>query len=123
MNKRIVIIGAGQAGGTAAAQLRQQGYEGEVVLIGNEQVPPYQRPPLSKAWLKGEAAATDLYMKPESFYADKQIDLRLGRSAEAIDTSTMTVRLDDETEVKFDHLVLACGARARALPNVDASVK
>lgn len=123
MNKRIVIIGAGQAGGTAAAQLRQQGYEGEVVLIGNEQVPPYQRPPLSKAWLKGEAAATDLYMKPESFYADKQIDLRLGRSAEAIDTSTMTVRLDGETEVKFDHLVLACGARARALPNVDASVK
>ena len=74
--ERIVILGAGHAGGTAAALLRQYGYEGAITLVGEEPIPPYQRPPLSKAWLKGEANADDLTLKPVEFYGEHQIDFR-----------------------------------------------
>ncbi len=66
----MVIVGAGHAGGTVAALLRQYGFEGPIRLIGEEPIPPYQRPPLSKAWLKGEADADSLALKPTSFYAE-----------------------------------------------------
>ena len=72
----VVILGAGHAGGTAAALLRQYGYEGPVTLVGEEPIPPYQRPPLSKAWLKGEADADSLALKPLEFYAENGIDFR-----------------------------------------------
>ncbi|MGI9169937.1 MAG: FAD-dependent oxidoreductase, partial [Caulobacteraceae bacterium] len=74
----VVIVGAGHAGGTAAALLRQYGYAGPVTLIGEEPLAPYQRPPLSKAWLKGEADADALSLKPEGFYAGAGIGLVLG---------------------------------------------
>ena len=74
----VVIIGAGHAGGTAAALLRQYGYEPPITLIGDEPIAPYQRPPLSKAWLKGEADADSLALKPESFYGEAGIEL-IGR--------------------------------------------
>src|SRR5215472_14844347 len=72
----VVILGAGHAGGTAAALLRQYGHEGPITLVGEEPLPPYQRPPLSKAWLKGEANAEDLELKAPEFYPEHAIDFR-----------------------------------------------
>src|SRR6185436_16564844 len=93
-NARVVIVGAGHAGGTAAAVLRQYGFEGPITLIGDEPIAPYQRPPLSKAWLKGEADAEALELKPESFYAEAGIDLRLNVRVASIDRSNKTVALE-----------------------------
>jgi 3-phenylpropionate/trans-cinnamate dioxygenase ferredoxin reductase subunit len=111
----VVIIGAGHAGGTAAALLRQYGFAGHVTLVGDEPIPPYQRPPLSKAWLKGEADADALTLKPESFYAEHDIDLRMNVCATAIDRKARTVALDDGKTVAYDILIIATGARARTL--------
>jgi 3-phenylpropionate/trans-cinnamate dioxygenase ferredoxin reductase subunit len=111
----VVIVGGGHAGGTAAALLRQYGYGGPITLIGEEPIAPYQRPPLSKAWLKGEADADSLALKPVSFYAEHDIDLRLGVCATAIDRGAKTVALSGGGCVPYDILVLATGARARKL--------
>ena len=83
----MVILGAGHAGGTAAALLRQYGHEGPITLIGEEPLPPYQRPPLSKAWLKGEADADSLALKPVEFYAEHGIDFRPSVRAVALRAS------------------------------------
>ena len=114
--ERIVILGAGHAGGTAAALLRQWGHEGPITLLGEEPLVPYQRPPLSKAWLKGEAGAEDLELKPESFYPEHDIALRLSVRAIAIDRKAKTVELEDGERLPYDLLILAMGARARKLP-------
>jgi 3-phenylpropionate/trans-cinnamate dioxygenase ferredoxin reductase subunit len=81
LDSHVVIVGAGHAGGTAAALLRQYGHTGQITLIGDEPIPPYQRPPLSKAWLKGEADADALALKPLEFYAENNIDFRPGVTA------------------------------------------
>ena len=81
---KLLIIGAGHAGGSVAALLKQYGFEGSIVLAGEETAPPYQRPPLSKAWLKGEAELETLLLRPESFYAEQGIDLRTGVTAVAV---------------------------------------
>lgn len=112
---RIVIIGAGHAGGTAAALLRQYGHEGPILLAGAERAPPYQRPPLSKAWLKGEADLEDLLLRPESFYVEKDIELRTGVTATAIDRAAKTVTFADGTIEPYDTLILALGSTARRL--------
>lgn len=112
----VVIVGAGHAGGTAAALLRQYGFEGPITIIGDEPIPPYQRPPLSKAWLKGEADADSLALKPLEFYAENGIDFRASVSATAINRGARTVALSDGSTVSYDHLILATGARAIALP-------
>jgi 3-phenylpropionate/trans-cinnamate dioxygenase ferredoxin reductase component len=112
----VVIIGAGHAGGTAAALLRQWGHAGPVTLVGEEPIAPYQRPPLSKAWLKGEAGEDDLILKPVSFYAEHDIALRLGVRAVALDRQTRTVTLSDGDDLPYDILIIATGARARKLP-------
>jgi 3-phenylpropionate/trans-cinnamate dioxygenase ferredoxin reductase subunit len=90
-NACVVIVGAGHAGGSAAAFLRQYGHEGRIVLIGDEPLLPYQRPPLSKAWLKGEADAESLSLKPAEWYADNGVSLRLEGVAERINRSEKTV--------------------------------
>ncbi|HKT54233.1 MAG TPA: FAD-dependent oxidoreductase, partial [Caulobacteraceae bacterium] len=113
---KVVIVGAGHAGGTAAASLRQQGFEGPIVLIGDEPLPPYQRPPLSKAWLKGEADEEALILKPATFYAEHDIDLRLGVRASQIDRAGRSVEIEGGGKLDFDHLILATGARPRRLP-------
>lgn len=117
----IVIAGAGHAGGAAAAALRQFGWKGGITLVGEEPVLPYQRPPLSKAWLKGEATAESLALRPERFYAQQNIDVRLSTSVAAIDRAARQVRLADGTAVPYARLILALGARARrlSLPGFD----
>ena len=112
----VVIVGAGHAGGSAAALLRQYGWAGRITLIGAEPVPPYQRPPLSKTWLNGGATFADLALRPDAFYAANDITLRLGTTVTAIDRVARTVRLQDGESVPYDHLILATGARNRALP-------
>jgi 3-phenylpropionate/trans-cinnamate dioxygenase ferredoxin reductase component len=112
----IVIAGAGHAGGAAAAMLRQLGWQGAITLIGEEPIPPYQRPPLSKAWLKGEATAESLALRPASFYSTATIDMRLATQVTGIDRAAKTVALSDGTTVAYDYLILALGARARRLP-------
>ena len=118
---KVVIIGAGHAGGTAAALLRQYGFEGQIVLAGSEAVPPYQRPPLSKAWLKGHAERDDLLLRPDSFYVEQDIDLQLGVTATAIDRAGRSVAFSDGTTETYDALILATGSVARklAIPGAD----
>lgn len=116
VTEAIVIIGGGHAGGSAAAFLRQYGYKGPLVLVGSEPLLPYQRPPLSKAWLKGEATAESLALRPAKFYAAQNIETRLGVTAEALDTAAHTVRLSDGSTLGYAKLVLALGSRARPLP-------
>jgi 3-phenylpropionate/trans-cinnamate dioxygenase ferredoxin reductase subunit len=111
----IVIIGGGHAGGSAAAFLRQYGWAGRITLIGAEPVLPYHRPPLSKAWLKGEADAASLALRPDKFYADSRIDLRLNTVATRIGRAAKTVELADGESIAYDHLILALGARPRRL--------
>ncbi|HEV7229588.1 NAD(P)/FAD-dependent oxidoreductase [Brevundimonas sp.] len=112
---KVLIVGAGHAGGSAAAFLRQYGFEGEIVLAGAEPVAPYQRPPLSKAWLKGEAGEEALLLRADDFYAEQSIDLRRGAVATAIDRAEKTVAFADGTTEAYDHLILALGAEARRL--------
>ncbi len=118
---RVVIIGAGHAGGTVAALLRQYGHEGPIVLAGEEPAAPYQRPPLSKAWLKGDADLEALLLRPESFYAEHGIELRTGVTATAIDAAARTVSFADGTVESYDALILATGSTARrlAIPGAD----
>ena len=112
----VVIVGAGHAGGTAAALLRQYGYEAPITIVGDEPVAPYQRPPLSKAWLKGETDAEALMLRPLTFYAAHKIELILDVKVTAIHRAAKTVALDDGRTIAYDQLILALGSRARPLP-------
>jgi 3-phenylpropionate/trans-cinnamate dioxygenase ferredoxin reductase subunit len=114
-SRHIVIAGAGHAGGSVAAMLRQLGWQGAITLIGNEPIPPYQRPPLSKAWLTGEANAESLALRPAKFYPDATIDLRLATHVTTIDRAAHTVTLSDAQILPYDYLILATGARPRRL--------
>jgi 3-phenylpropionate/trans-cinnamate dioxygenase ferredoxin reductase subunit len=123
LNSHVVIIGAGHAGGTLAALLRQYGHTGPITLVGDEPIPPYQRPPLSKAWLKGEADAESLALKPLEFYADNNITFLPNVRAVKLERSARKVKLSDGQELSYDDLVLATGARAIALPIPGADLK
>ena len=112
----VVIVGAGQAGASLAAKLRTEGFTGDITLIGAEKVPPYQRPPLSKAYLLGEMAEERLYLRPAEFYADHNIALRLDTRVTGIDRAAQTIRLSDDTTLAYDELVLTTGAHPRTLP-------
>ena len=116
LGANVVILGAGHAGGTAAALLRQYGHTGPISLIGDEPLAPYQRPPLSKAWLKGEADADSLALKPLEFYAEHQIDFRPNLRAVKLRRSDKVVELSDGSTLTYDILILATGARAIKLP-------
>ena len=111
----IVVVGAGQAGAATAARLRSAGYTGALTLIGEEHVPPYQRPPLSKAYLKGEMALERLFLRPESWYRDNAIELRLDTRADAIDIADKVVVAGGK-EIEYNELVLATGSVPRRLP-------
>ncbi|PWE32644.1 pyridine nucleotide-disulfide oxidoreductase [Maritimibacter sp. 55A14] len=111
-----VVVGAGQAGASLVAKLRSEGFTGEITLIGAEDVPPYQRPPLSKKYLLGEMELERLYLRPRAFYDDQNIALRLGRTVTAIDPAAKTVALDGET-IGYDQLALTTGSHPRRLPD------
>ena len=115
MTDRVLVIGAGHAGGSAAAYLRQYGYVGDITLVGDEPHAPYQRPPLSKAWLTGEADSESLLVRPESFDTQEKITLKRGLRAERINRAGKTVTFDDGSLLPYDTLILATGARARTL--------
>jgi 3-phenylpropionate/trans-cinnamate dioxygenase ferredoxin reductase subunit len=115
-SRHILILGAGHAGGVAAATLRQAGFAGKVTLLGSELRPPYERPPLSKEVLAGTAPAEKTYLRPLAFYAEAGISLRLGETASAIDRKTQRVTLSSGETVPYDALLLTLGARARRLP-------
>jgi 3-phenylpropionate/trans-cinnamate dioxygenase ferredoxin reductase subunit len=113
---QIVIIGAGQAAAQAVATLASEGYAGSLTVLGDEVYPPYQRPPLSKAYMAGDFARERLFLKPDSFYAESRCELRLGVSAKAVDRGKRMVALADGSTVAYDRLLFATGARVRPLP-------
>ncbi len=113
--RHIVVVGAGQAGASLVAKLRGSGFDGQVTLIGAEAHPPYQRPPLSKAYLLGEMARERLYLRPEAYYAGQQIELRLNTRVRSIDRAARKLVLPDG-EVSYDMLALTTGAVVNRLP-------
>ena len=111
----IVVIGAGQAGASLVAKLRNAGFDGDVTLVGAESAPPYQRPPLSKAYLLGDIELERLYLRPENFYADQNIALRLNTRVNAIDVQAKEVVIGDE-RIAYDQLAITTGSTPRYLP-------
>ncbi|MFO1209268.1 MAG: FAD-dependent oxidoreductase [Amaricoccus sp.] len=111
----IAIVGAGQAGASLAAKLRALGHDGRITMFGAEPVPPYQRPPLSKGYLLGEMDLTRLFLRPERFYREHDIALRLGAAVDAVDAAGRTVSIGGEA-VPYDMLALTTGSVPRRLP-------
>lgn len=116
---RLVLIGAGQTSASAARALRREGFEGEVVILGEEPHPPYQRPPLSKEYLQGAAPLSDVWSVDPAWYDENKVELRLGVEAKEIDRGSRDVILDDGSRIQGDAVLIATGGRARRLPDVE----
>ncbi len=110
-----VIVGANLAGGRAAQALRQEGFDGRLILIGAEPDPPYERPPLSKEYLRGEEPRQKLFLVEPSFYQDNDVELRLGVRARRLDVRERQVELETGEHIPFDVLLIATGGRVRRL--------
>jgi 3-phenylpropionate/trans-cinnamate dioxygenase ferredoxin reductase subunit len=110
-----IIVGASLAGAKAAETLRAEGFDGRVVLIGSETERPYERPPLSKEYLRGEAGRERIYVHDPDFYAEQGIELRLGTTAVSLDATANELRLDDGEALRYDRLLLTTGAEPRRL--------
>ncbi len=121
MAKAFVIVGASLAGATAAITLREEGADGPVILIGAEREPPYERPPLSKAYLRGDLPFDKALVRPAAFYAEHGIETMLGTRVTRIDPSGRIVELEDHRRVSFDTLLIATGGRNRpvSIPGSD----
>lgn len=113
---RVVIIGGGQAGQAFADRLHQLDESASIVLVGDESMLPYQRPPLSKAFLKDGISEEKLLLRPSAWYSSRSVDCRLGRRAVAIDRTASQVELDDGSRLDYDRLALCTGATPRRLP-------
>lgn len=113
--RTMVIVGGSLAGATAAATLREEGFDGRVVLVGAERLPPYERPALSKQVLRGEAPLEDQYVRPEQWYDDNEIDARFGTRAVQLDATARAVVLAGGERVAYDALLVATGSRNRKL--------
>ncbi len=116
MTDPILIVGAGQAGIKAAETLRQKGYDGDLVLFGDEAFLPYQRPPLSKAYLKGEMDEERLFLRPEAYFETASVELRTRTSVASIDPAARSIALSNGTRMPYSSLLLATGTRARQIP-------
>jgi 3-phenylpropionate/trans-cinnamate dioxygenase ferredoxin reductase component len=114
--RTFIILGASLAGAKAAEELRERGFDGKVVLVGSEVERPYERPPLTKDYLRGESEREKAYVHPESFYDEHDIELLSGVTATAIHPGSSTVVLDDGRELPFDRLLLTTGAQPREIP-------
>ncbi|WP_405240755.1 NAD(P)/FAD-dependent oxidoreductase [Lentisalinibacter orientalis] len=119
----VVVIGGGQAGAQAIYSLRQYGYEGAIRLIGDEAVLPYQRPPLSKAYMKGDLGQERLFFRQAKWYAENQVEMLLSETASVIDKAKKVVRCDSGAQISYDALVIATGARPRELSVQGADLK
>ncbi|MDG3013207.1 NAD(P)/FAD-dependent oxidoreductase [Speluncibacter jeojiensis] len=122
-NSTFVIIGGGLAGAKAAQALRDNDFDGEIVLVAEESNLPYERPPLSKEYLAHKKSRAEFTVQPAAWYRDMHIDLRLGTAATAVDRSAHTVTLPDGTTVGYDKLLLATGSSSRRppIPGIDAA--
>jgi 3-phenylpropionate/trans-cinnamate dioxygenase ferredoxin reductase subunit len=116
MAARVVIVGGGQGGYQTAASLRSEGWDGEIILIADEPHLPYQRPPLSKGYLSGKQERQHVFLRPAAFYASHRIELYLREQVTRVDAVLRRVALASGSEIEFDYLVLATGARNRILP-------
>ncbi len=116
MRETFVIVGAGLTGGSAVVALREEGFLGDVVLIGAEPEVPYERPPLSKEYLRGEATFEDMLVRPPNFYSDKGIETHLGIRATKVDLEGKVVELDGGNRVSYDKVLIATGGRNRRPP-------
>jgi len=116
MDETFVIVGAGLAGGGAGATLRREGFNGRVILIGAEPQPPYERPPLSKEYLRGEFSFEGALVQPPDFYDENDIETRFGVRATRVDATEKVVELDGSEHVAYDKLLIATGGRNRRLP-------
>ncbi len=116
MLETFVIVGASLAGGGAAVTLRQEGFDGRVVLIGAEPQPPYERPPLSKDYLRGESSFEQTLVQPPDFYGENGIETRFGVKATRVDAAKKVVELGDGESVAYDKLLVATGGQNRLLP-------
>ena len=116
MSDTFVIVGAALAGAKAAETLREEGFDGQVVLLGAEPHRPYERPPLSKDYLRGEAERDAAFVHEEGFYAEKDIDLRPNSAVESVDADAREVELARGERVRYSKLLLATGAEPRVLP-------
>ena len=116
MSDRVVIIGGGHAAGQCVASLRQKGWKGDITIIGEETSPPYQRPPLSKAYLAGDLAEERLFVRPLEFYSSSNVELLLGVCATKIDREQKIVLCDNGQSIDYSKLVIATGSRVRKIP-------
>jgi 3-phenylpropionate/trans-cinnamate dioxygenase ferredoxin reductase component len=114
--RRVVIVGANLTGGTAAVTLRKEGFDGEVVLVGEEPHPPYERPALSKEYLRGEQPFEGALVRPDGWFEEQSIEARFGVRAERVDPRERVVVLQGGERVTYDALLLATGGRPRTLP-------
>jgi 3-phenylpropionate/trans-cinnamate dioxygenase ferredoxin reductase subunit len=121
--RRFVIVGASLAGATAAETLRRDGFEGEVVLVGEEPVRPYERPPLSKDYLQGKAGQDKIFVHPDGYYEDHDIELRLSTAARTLDPAGRQVELASGEQLGYDAVLLATGAAPRRLSLPGASLE
>jgi 3-phenylpropionate/trans-cinnamate dioxygenase ferredoxin reductase subunit len=115
MSETTIIVGAGHAAGQTAISLRHDGYAGKIVIVGEENYPPYQRPPLSKKFLSGELPLERLFLRKQKFYAEHDVELRLNTRVEEIDRAGQRVRCDDGTTIDYTRVVIATGSHAREL--------
>jgi len=115
MSEKVVIIGAGQAGAQAVQSLRAEGFTGAITMLGDEAFPPYQRPPLSKAYLLGSFERPRLFLKADAYYPEAGCELLLNTSAKAIHRADRAVELTDGRKLPYDKLLLTTGARVRRL--------
>jgi 3-phenylpropionate/trans-cinnamate dioxygenase ferredoxin reductase component len=114
--RTFLIVGASLAGAKAAETLREEGFDGRVLLVGAEQHRPYERPPLSKEYLQGKSDREAVYVHPEGFYAEQEVELLRGREVAAIDPEAHTATLSDGEALRWDRLLLATGSEPRRLP-------
>ena len=113
--RTIVVVGASLAGATAAATLREEGFDGRLVVIGAEELAPYERPGLSKGYLRGEESLDDLFVRTPDWWKEHDVELRTGIRAESLDPHSRTVALADRESITFDAALIATGSRNRRI--------
>ncbi|MDE0170173.1 MAG: FAD-dependent oxidoreductase [bacterium] len=119
LSETVMLLGGGTASAAAASNLRHLGFDGRVILVSDEDVPPYERPPLSKEVLAGSMASDDTTIREEGWYRDNDVELVLGTRATSVDVDASAIETDRAGTIPYDHLLIATGGRARRLPGFE----